>query len=168
MRLNIALLLACSLVYGIVAAASEEIRVNRASLHTECKLPDGSMLVLSLEIAPYSEASGQREFPYGGDSKSYRPRRVIESISVMIAGRSITIPPAAYIDLGDPSLCTPSLLRDGKNLILQIDGGNHGWSSYSADVVIRGSTVVERRVTNTQSANVGGKNYKPDVKTFKA
>jgi hypothetical protein len=166
MHLNIAII-AAILTHGSSLAAPEEIRVDRASLHTECKLPDGRPCVLSVEITPHSAASGQPAFDYGGDSKTYQPHRVIESISISIAGRSVFVPAPAYTDLGDPSLCAPEVLRDGRNLILRIYGGNAGWSSYYADLFIRGTAVFERRVTNNQEATVAGKNYKPDVKTFK-
>ena len=166
MQLSPALLLASILMHGSSVAAPEEIRVDRASLHAEATLPDGRSSMLSVEIAPPSKVSGQTPFPYGGDSSTYHPRRVIQLLTISIAGHSVAIPAAVYTDLGDPSLSLPSFTRDGKNLVLTIYGGGNGWSSYHADILIRGTAIIERRVTNNQKATVF-KNYKPDVKTFK-
>lgn len=168
MNLILPLVLTALVMHSSAIAAPEEIPASRASLRTEYKLPDGRLFVLAVEIAPHLPAFGQPAFDYyGGDSKTYQPRSAIKSISMTIAESSVSVPAAAYSDLGDPSFSTPEVLRDGKNLILRIYGGNDGWSSYYADILIRDTAIFERRVTNGQQATVFGKNYKPDIKTFK-
>ena len=130
-------------------------------------LDDGRSFGVSVDIAPHVKAAGQPAFDYGGDSKLYLPRLIVQGMSLSVAGHSIVVPPTAYNDLGDPWVSPPEVFRTGKTITVRIHGGGEGWTAYYADLVIVHSAITARRVANVMKETTAKGGYKPDVKNFK-
>lgn len=100
-----------------------------------------------VEEVPFQEISGQRQSVkswWGVDGGE--PPLVIKRIVFRIAEKVVSIPPAAYVDLGD--IAFPARLQleqRGRELHFFLSGGDAA-GSYTAQFIFRDRKLVERRV----------------------
>ncbi|GAB4403177.1 MAG: hypothetical protein OHK0039_02010 [Bacteroidia bacterium] len=130
---------------------------RRAVIHDTLRQGRKPQIVeLAVHLAPFDSAAHRYTYFEGSDSlietidgqAAYGavdriPRMSIDSLTLHIDGRSVKVPPAAYRDLYDPSLCDSELFRqpiavypslNGRYLYLYLYGGQ-GAGTYFAKLV---------------------------------
>jgi hypothetical protein len=111
----------------------------------EGRTADGKSIQLTIQTVPYVNSLPDKGWWGTVDDGVDRPKTVIRSVSVRVAGIEVWIPLSAYCDLADPN--DIRFQREGKGFVLLLRGGDAA-GSYQAEWHFADSRLQRRRVAH--------------------
>ena len=135
------LLLGLSLT-PVIAAAQLYNRVEITGRIRE----HGERFELAIRCSPYSPAIGHGITHFwGGDSPGFRPTTVVSDLRFMLGKRAMSIPRAAFSDLGDTDIPSGPWLAESGEIHVLLHGGDAA-GGYTCNFYFRNGRLVRREV----------------------